>query len=72
MQPHIIEIERIDGGGLLGVEIIVNVAANVRADTEAPQGWYQSSLRMSESSAKQLHSLLTQALAAIAADAPQR
>ena len=72
MQSHIIELERIDGLAIEGVQIAVNAAANVRVDSDAPEGWHNSEVRMSIDTARRLHGFLSQALARIAADQQPR
>jgi hypothetical protein len=72
MQPHIIEIERVDGLSIQGIEISVNAAAHVRLNPESCEGWHNSDVKMSIDTAKRLHALLSQALARIAADQQRR
>jgi hypothetical protein len=72
MQPHIIELERVDGLSIQGIEISVNAAANVRIDPAPAEGWHNSDVRMSIDTARRLHGFLSQALARIAARQPPR
>lgn len=63
MKPHIIEIERLDGLAMTGIEVEIQGAMSVKPDPEALDGVYESKLRLSRTEAAKLLGWLTRALA---------
>lgn len=62
MKPHIIEIERVDGAMMTGIEIEVQGPMQVMLDTEPLEGVHESKARMSLDTAAQLVIYLAKAL----------
>lgn len=62
MKPHIIEIERIDGGSMTGIEIEIQGAMQVQPDLQPLEGVYESKARMSLDTAAHLVIYLTKLL----------
>lgn len=62
MKPHIIEIERVDGAMMTGIEIEVQGPVQVMLDPEPLEAVYESKVRMSIDTAAQLVIFLAKAL----------